>query len=68
MRYSLLFLDEALFLDVSILFLLGKNRHGIGEKKVATFDWEWGRNWAPREGQKIPVINVAVQAIFVLFL
>ena len=28
-----------------------KNRHGIG-KKVAIFDWEWGRNSAPREGQK----------------
>ena len=24
------------------------------EKKVAIFDWEWGRNLAPREGQKIP--------------
>ena len=23
-------------------------------KKVAVFDWEWGRNSAPREGQKIP--------------
>ena len=23
-------------------------------KKVAIFDWEWGRNSAPREGQKIP--------------
>ena len=22
-------------------------------KKAATFDWEWGRNLAPREGQKI---------------
>ena len=24
------------------------------EKKVAIFDWEWGRNSALREGQKIP--------------
>ena len=23
-------------------------------KKMAIFDWEWGRNSAPREGQKIP--------------
>ena len=23
-------------------------------QKVAIFDWEWGRNSAPREGQKIP--------------
>ena len=23
-------------------------------KKVAIFDWEWGRNSVPREGQKIP--------------
>ena len=23
-------------------------------KRVAIFDWEWGRNSAPREGQKIP--------------
>ena len=34
-------------------FLIGKNRHSIG-KKVAIFDWEWGRNSAPREEQKIP--------------
>ena len=25
-------------------------------KKVVIFDWEWGRNSAPREGQKIPCI------------
>ena len=24
------------------------------KKKVAIFDWEWGENWAPRDGQKIP--------------
>ena len=23
-------------------------------KNVAIFDWEWGRNSAPREGQKMP--------------
>ena len=23
-------------------------------KKVAIFDWEWGRNSAPRDGQKMP--------------
>ena len=23
-------------------------------KKVAIFDWEWGPNLAPSEGQKIP--------------
>ena len=23
-------------------------------KKMAIFDWEWGRNLAPREGQKMP--------------
>ena len=37
----------------SLIFLIGKNRHVIGEK-VAIFDWEWGLNAAPREGQKIP--------------
>ena len=36
-----------------LLFLIGKIRHGIG-KKVAIFDWEWGRNSTPRDGQKIP--------------
>ena len=35
-----------------LFFLIGKNRHGIG-KKVAIFDWQWVRNSAPREGQKI---------------
>ena len=24
------------------------------EKNVPIFNWEWGRNSAPREGQKIP--------------
>ena len=23
-------------------------------KKIAIFDWEWGRNSGPRDGQKIP--------------
>ena len=23
-------------------------------KKMASFDWDWGRNSAPREGQKMP--------------
>ena len=41
------------FLFVFLLFLIGKNRHGIG-KKVAIFEWEWGRNSALREGQKFP--------------
>ena len=34
-------------------FLIGKNRHGIG-KKGGYFPLQWGRNSAPREGQKIP--------------
>ena len=25
-------------------------------KKVAIFDWEWGRNSAPREGKKMPCL------------
>ena len=25
-------------------------------KKVAIFDWEWGRNSAPKEGQKLPEV------------
>ena len=29
-------------------------RHGFG-KNVAIFDWEWGRNSAPGEGQKMPL-------------
>ena len=32
---------------------LGKTDMVLG-KKVAIFDWEWGLNSAPREGQKIP--------------
>ena len=28
-------------------------------KKVAIFNWEWGRTSAPREGQKMPcLVNV----------
>ena len=30
-----------------------KNGHGIG-KKVAIFDWEWGRNWPLEMGRKSP--------------
>ena len=30
---------------------MGKTDTVLG-KKVAIFDWEWGRNLAPREGQK----------------
>ena len=26
-------------------------------KKVTIFDWEWGRNSAPRDGQKRPCIS-----------
>ena len=37
-------------------FSFGKNGHGIG-KKVAIFDWEWGRNSAPSDGQKIPCLR-----------
>ena len=32
---------------------LGKTDMVLG-KKVAIFDWEWGGNSAPRDGQKIP--------------
>ena len=28
----------------------------LGEK-VAIFDWEWGRNSAPRDGQKAPCMR-----------
>ena len=40
------------FSKFCLLFLIGKNRHVLG-KRVAIFDWEWGRNWAPSERQKI---------------
>ena len=29
-------------------------------KRVAIFNWEWGRNSAPREGQKMPLGNQSV--------
>ena len=29
-------------------------------KKVAIFDWEWGRNSVPRDGQKIPCLMETV--------
>ena len=35
------------------LFLIGKINMVLG-KKVVIFDWEWGRNLAPRDGQKRP--------------
>ena len=37
---------------------LGKTDMVLG-KKVAIFDWKWGRNSAPRDGQKIPCIVIA---------
>ena len=27
----------------------------VSGKKVAIFNWEWGRKSAPRDGQKIPL-------------
>ena len=37
-------------------------------KKVAIFDWEWGRNLAPREGQKMPCITyVSEMKNYILF-
>ena len=27
-------------------------------KKVAVFDWEWGRNSVPRKGQKMPWLRL----------
>ena len=36
-----------------------------GIKKVAIFDWKWGRNSAPRVGQKIPCLGVS-RKIYVL--
>ena len=32
-------------------------------KKVAIFDWEWGRNSAPRDGQKRPCTCTSVMLI-----
>ena len=32
-------------------------------KKVAIFDWEWGRNSAPREGQKMPRPNLVLNTM-----
>ena len=31
-------------------------------KKVAIFDWEWGRNLAPREGQKMACLGCLLQS------
>ena len=33
-------------------FFFLKNGHGIG-KRVAIFNWQFGRNLAPRDGQKM---------------
>ena len=34
-------------------------------KKVAIFDWEWGRNSAPRGGQKPPCKQIECEIVFV---
>ena len=39
-------------------FLIGKNQTWYG-KNVAIFDWEWGRNSAPRDGQKRPCLTIS---------
>ena len=31
-------------------------------KKVVIFDWEWGRNLAPRYGQKIPWVRMGLKS------
>ena len=36
--------------------VLGKTDMVLG--KNVCFDWEWGRNSAPREGQKIPCLDL----------
>ena len=38
---------------------MGKNRHVIGEKKEAIFDWELGNSTA-REGQKMPCPEMVI--------
>ena len=35
-------------------------------KKAAIFDWEWGRNSAPREGQKIPCVFITYLHVCIL--
>ena len=37
------------------LYSIGKADKVLG-KKVAIFNWEWGRNSAPRERQEIPCV------------
>ena len=32
-------------------------------KKVAIFDWEWGQNSAPRDGQKMPSVYTHVSIL-----
>ena len=59
-KHNLIFL---LFLIWKNMILYWEKRHGIGKKdmvlgkKEAIFNWEWGRNSLPREGQKIPCLN-----------
>ena len=36
---------------------LGKTDMEFSNTRVASFEWEWGRNLAPRDGQKIPCIK-----------
>ena len=32
-------------------------------KNVAIFDWEWGRNLAPRDGQKFPCLDLTAAEV-----
>ena len=50
------------FLFFSFLYL-GKTDMELG-KRVFILDWEWGRNSAPRDGQKIPCIGCQHIAIW----
>ena len=42
-----------MFIYFFFIFSIGKTDMVLG-KKVAIFDWEWGRNSAPRDRQKVP--------------
>ena len=35
-------------------------------KKVAIFEWEWGRNSAPRDGQKSPEVHHGTQLLLII--
>ena len=49
---------KSIFFFFFTFLYLGKTDMVLG-KKVAIFDWDWGRNSAPRDGQKIPsIINI----------